>query len=219
MLQCEPLNKGVNINWLGLEGGSENEARLNVAQELFESLTQEYNIVDAGRLLELLSEEMGNGNTFITKKQSRLHQKNAIISYEQFEDIVSRYQFEVDDPDIGTIPWEKYFSFSSKSEKIDIEYSSSELIAILFQIDLSAVEDWKSSVEQATFEGLTPETLEKFVDTNGGDYIERKTLFPGKEFLDATACSVQYALGGAYYRFTFEYIEEEAKHFEFYGKQ
>ncbi len=211
MLQCEPLSKGVNINWLGLEPGGEKEELLKVAQELFEALAQEYNIEDAGRLLELLYEEIGNSNKFITKKQSRLHQKNGIISYQQFAGIVSRYQFEVDDTEIGMVPWKKYFSFSPKSEKIDAEYSSPELIAYLFGIDISTVQEWTSTIEK--------DTLENFVNENGGDYAQRKTLLVGKEFLEETQCSVRYALGGGYYRFTFEYIKGGAKHFEFYGKQ
>jgi hypothetical protein len=211
MLQCEPLSKGVNINWLGLETSAKNEDLLNVAQELFEELAQEYNMVDTGRLLELLYEEMGNSNKFITKKQSRLHQKNGIISYQQFADIVSRYQFEVDDPDIGKIPWKKYFSFSQKSEKIDAEYSSPELISYLFGINVATVKEWASNLDRGT--------LETFVNENGGNYVQRKTLLTGKEFLEETQCSVRYALGGEYYRFTFEYIEGGAKHFEFYGKQ
>ena len=112
MLQCESLSKGVNVNWLGLEGNAKNDDLLNVAQELFEDLAQEYNLEDTGRLLELLHEEIGNSNKFITKEQSRLHQKNGIISYQQFAGIVSRYQFEVDDSEIAKIPWKKYFSFS-----------------------------------------------------------------------------------------------------------
>jgi len=217
MLQCEPLSKGININWLGLESSVENDALSNVAQELFEELAQEYNIEDTGRLLELLHEEMGNKDQFMTQKQSRLHQKNGIIAYQQFADIVSRYQFEVDDSEIGRIPWKKYFSFSRKSKKIDAEYSSPELISYLFAINLGTVEEWTSTLD----EGLlgTKGSLETFVNDNGGNYTQRKTLLAGKEFLEETQCSVRYALDGGYYRFTFEYIEGEAKHFEFYGKQ
>lgn len=211
MLQCEPLSKGVNINWLGLESSAKNDDLLNVAQELFEELAQEYNIEDTGRLLELLYEEMGNSNKFITKEQSRLHQKNGIISYQQFAGIVSRYQFEVDDPEIGEIPWEKFFSFSSRSEKIDGDYSSPELISYLFGINVSTVQEWALRIDKGS--------LETFVNENGGNYAKRKTLLAGETFLEETQCSVRYALGGGYYRFTFEYIEGGAKHFEFYGKQ
>ncbi|HIQ47304.1 MAG TPA: hypothetical protein EYH57_06740 [Sulfurovum sp.] len=211
LLKCEALNKGVNINWLGLTTNAKNQARVNVAQELFEMLAQEYSIEDPGRLLELLYEEMGDKDQYSTQNQSRLHQKKGIISYQQFVEIVSRYQFEVDDPEIGRVPWEKYFSFSRKSDKIDGEYSSPELIAYLFSMDLSTVKEWASVPDRTS--------LETFVNTNGGSYAQRKMLLVGKEFLEETQCSVRYALDEAYYRFRFEYSEGEAKHFEFYGKE
>jgi hypothetical protein len=212
ILSCKPLSKGVNINWLGLENNSEKEALQTVAQDLFEGLAEEYSIEDAGRLQEMLYEEIGYKKKFVLKEQSRLHQKNGIISFQQFADIVSRYQFEVDDPKIGKVPWRKYFSFSPKNaEKIDGAHSSPELISYLFEIDLSTVEEWASSIDKST--------LKSFVHENGGDYAQRKKIFADKEFLDETECSVSYALAGEQYRFRFEYIQGEAKHFEFYGKQ
>jgi len=211
MLSCAPLSKGVNINWLGLKNISGKEALQSVAQELFDVIAQDYNIEDAGRLQEILYEEIGGNKAFILKEQSRLHQKKGIISYQQFAEIVSRYQFEVDDPEIGIIPWKKYFSFSPESEKIDIEYSSPELIAYLFGMDLATAQEWTSAIER--------DTLENFVQANGGDYAQRKSILAGKDFLDETECTVSYALLEERYRFSFEYRQGEAKYFEFYGKQ
>ena len=211
ILHCEPLSKGVNINWLGLENNSTNEPLQNVSRELFDLLAQDYDIEDAGRLQEMLYEEIGGKKEFVFKEQRRLHQKKGIISFKQFAEIVSRYQFEVDDPKIGTVPWEKYFSFSLKSEKIDAQYSSPELIAYLFDMDLSTAEEWTSAIER--------DTLENFVKANGGDYAQRQSILAGKEFLDETECTANYALLGEQYSFRFEYIQGEAKHFEFYGKQ
>ena len=211
VLNCEPLHKGVNINWFGLENNSEKAALHTVAQDLFEVLAQDYDIEDAGRLQEMLIEEIGEKNKSVLKEESRLHQKNGIISYQQFAALVSRYQFEVDDPNIGSVPWKKYFSFSPKAEKIDGEYSSPELISYLFGIDVSTVKEWASSIDKGT--------LEAFVRVNGGDYAKRKSILAGKTFVEATECSVGYTLSEEQYRFRFEYIQGEAKHFEFYGKQ
>jgi hypothetical protein len=117
----------------------------------------------------------------------------------------------VDDPKIGSIPWKSYFSFSPQAEKIDAEYSSPELISYLFDIDIATVKEWTSSIEKVS--------LEEFVRNNGGDYAQRKTVLAGETFLEAAECSVGYAVAEEQYRFRFEYIEGEAKHFEFYGKQ
>jgi len=212
-LHCEPLYKGVNINWLGSGNSGQNEAYTSVAQELFETLAQEYNIQDPERLSEMLLEEIGGKNTWVQKEQSRLHQKNGIISYKQFSDIISRYQFEIDDPEIGAVPWKKYFSFSPGSDKIDAQYSSPELLAYLFDMDVSTVEEWTS------LELEEKGTLESFIRENGGDYEKRKSILAGETFLEAAECSVRYAMADEQYGFGFEYIHGEAKYFEFYGRQ
>ena len=215
ILNCDPLYKGININWLGLGNNSQKVALFTVAQDLFDVLAQDYDIEDAGRLQEMIIEEIGNTEKSVLKEQSRLHQKDGIISYQQFASIVSRYQFEVDDPKIGSVPWRKYFSFSPQADKIDGEYSSPELISYLFDIDLSVVEEWASSISIE----IEKVSLEDFVQANGGDYTQRTTILAGKTFLEATECSVGYTLAEEQYGFRFEYIEGEAKHFEFYGKQ
>ena len=209
ILKCDPLMKGVNVNWLGW-GGKENEALQSVAQELFEVVAQEYDLEDIGRLQEMLLEEIGIKGQVVQKEQSRLHQKNGIISYEQFIEVLKRYQFEVDDTKVGTVPWRSYFSFSPHANKIDGEYSSPELIAYLFSLDLEIAKEWIPAM------GLG--SLEEFVNQNGGSYTERKNILAGDTFLDATECLVSYALEEEQYRFRFEYIQGEAKHFEFHGK-
>ena len=208
MLKCAPLEKGVNVNWLGL--GAEKEVLRSVAQELLEFISNEYGLEDVGRLEEMLLEEIGPKGGYVQKEQSRLHQKNGIISYQQFEEVLGRYQFEVDDPNVGSVPWESYFSFSPKAEKIDAQYSSPELIAYLFDIDLEIAKEWIPSGDEGS--------LEEFVTQNGGEYTEKKAILAGETFVDASECLVSYMLDGQQYRFRFEYIDGEAKYFEFYGK-
>jgi len=214
MLKCDPLQKGLNVNWLAW--GAEKEALRSVAQELLEFIAQEYDLEDVGRLEELLLEEIGSKDRYVQKEQSRLHQKNGIISYQQFEEVLSRYQFDADDPNVGSVPWESYFSFSLEAEKIDAQYSSPELIAFLFGLDLEIAKEWVPSAGVPTLNEIG--SLEEFVTTNGGDYTERKAILAGETFLDATECMVSYMLDERQYRFRFEYINGEAKHFEFYGK-
>jgi hypothetical protein len=156
----------------------------------------------------MLLEEIGKKDQFVQKEQSRLHQKNGIISYQQFKGVLGRYQFEVDDPKIGTVPWDKYFSFSPGAEKIDAAYASPELIAYLFGMDVETTKEWVPGAG----------SLEDFVVLNGGEYSERKSMLAGETFLDATECLVSYTLEEQPYRFRFEYIQGESKHFEFYGK-
>lgn len=213
-LQCEPLRKGVNINWLGLKPTPQTDPLIQEAQTLFESVGQEYNLQDVNRLFEILLEVIAPEEGFSTTSKSRLHSQKGIISYLQFEALLQRYQFEVDDSNVMTVPWQDYFSFvplspDLKQEKIDIEYSSDALIAYLFELDILTVK------QRASSEG----SLEQFVNDNGGDYNAKKRLFAKEAFLDESRCFVGYEYGGGRYHFTFEYTKGKAQYFEFYGKE
>ena len=207
-IKCTPLAGGVNINWLALERKQGKEALFQISQILFETLAQQYELEDADMLLEMLLLEIGGNKKFVKSSQSRLIQKNGIISYQQFSAIINRYEIEVDDRKVSRIPWRKYFSFASTSQKIDAEYSSAELISFLFDIDLRTVLEWIHSINKSS--------LQNFVNENAGNYNEKKHLLAGNTFLGESRCSVNYGEG---YKFTFDYIAGESKYFEFYGKQ
>ena len=210
-LHCKPLSNGVNINWLGMENKRGMRDAFNFAQTIFDMLAQEYNLEDPDRLHELILAEIGGKSKFVKKEYSRLRQKNGIISYKQFSNIVSTYQVEVDDLQVSRIPWEKYFTFSSRATLIDAEYSSAELIAVLFDIDLQSVKEWHSDPKRSS--------LAAFVQNNGGDYASRKNIIADKNFLGESICKVSFKSAGGQYKFKFEYIKGEAKYFEFYGKK
>lgn len=208
ILRCRPLSAGINVNWLAMEHVTGRHDQFEEAQGLFDTLAQQYELEDADRLLEMILEEIGLGKKYVQESQRRLIQKHGIISYQQFAEIIKRYEMEVDDRKVGHVPWRKYFSFSNYADKIDAEYSSAELIAYLFDIDLQSVREWMASLEKSS--------LQAFVNANGGNYNEKKNLLAGGTFLKESRCSVNY---GAGYRFTFDYIRGEAKYFEFHGKQ
>jgi hypothetical protein len=178
-----------------------------IVEELFEFLEEVYKIEDMDRLLELIYIEIGHVDNSKEESQRRLIQKNGIISYEQFAEIIKRYEMEIDDQKVAKIPWEQYLTFSKKSEKIDAEYSSIPLISFLFDLDIRSVREWMYSRYKPS--------LSTFVNNNGGDYNARKNLLVSGAFLAESSCTVYY---GAGYKFTFDYIEGEAKYFEFFGK-
>jgi len=210
-LRCKALSNGVNINWLNMENKAGMRDAFSFAQVIFDMLAQEYDLEDANRLQEMLSEEIGGKKKFVKKEYSRLRQKKGIISYEQFAKIVSAYQLEVDDLQASKVPWKKYFTFSEDAKRIDADYSSPELISVLFDIDLQSVREWYNDPEKSS--------LSSFVQNNGGDYASRKSIIVGKKFLGESACTVSFRSRNKQYHFRFEYIQGEAKHFEFYGKK
>ncbi len=209
-LECKPIANGVNINWLGFENNSTYRVQSQVAQSLFESLIQRYNLKNGNRLREMILQEIVSKKDYIDKPQSRLTQKNGIISYRQFREIISRYQFEVDDLKVSKVPWKRYFSFYKDTKKIDVKYASSELISFIFNIDVSLVKEWKNSLDKTS--------LKTFVDDNGGDYNSKKVLFEDNSILGKSFCEVHYRVNDEAYHFTFNYTDGEAKYFEFYGK-
>jgi len=209
-LRCKALSNGVNINWLAMENNADMREGYTFAQVIFDMLAQKYDFEDASRLQEMLIEEIGGEKKFLKKEYSRLRQKNGIISYKQFEEIVSNYQIEVDDTSVGKVPWKKYFTFSRDAKVIDAEFSSPELISILFDIDEQTVKEWYADPKKAS--------LSSFVRDSGGNYASRKKIIVGKKFLEESACTVSFKNAGGQYKFRFEYIQGEAKHFEFYGK-
>jgi hypothetical protein len=211
IVTCKPLAAGVNINWLALGNESNMTRQYDAAQKVFESIVQNYTIEDASKLEALLLEEIGGKQNYVQKEQSRLRQKNGIISFKQLTDILDRYQREADDTKVGKVPWKKYFVFNEVSKDhsenlIDGDFISAELLAVLFDIDLESVkEEWAEGVE-----------LKTFVSNMGGAYDAK--LY-AKEFLEQSACEIAYDYEGERFSFRFEDREGEVKHFEFFGKQ
>jgi len=207
MLQCRPRANGVNINWLSKEDDPKMEEQYKMAQRLFESIVQNYDLEDASRLEELILKEIQDKSPFIQKSDNRLFQKNGIISFKQFKRILQQYQFETNDEKISRIPWNKYFIFSEKSGPIDGNYLSAELIAVLFDIDIESVrEEWTEGTMN----------LKDFVTQMGGTFNDK--LY-AKEFVEEAKCSVQYTYQDEQFEFSFIDSEGEVKDFEFNGKQ
>lgn len=206
-LSCKALSSGININWFAMERDTKKSHLYVIIKELFEFLEESYKLEDMDRLLELIEIEIGHGRKFVKDEQRRLIQKNAIISYKQFSEIIKRYEMELDDQKVGKIPWQDYLSFSKKSEKIDIEYSSIALISFIFDINRQTVSEWKYARERVP--------LATFVNNSGGDYAGKKNLIAGSTFLGESQCTLSYGNG---YKFTFDYIEGDAKYFEFHTK-
>jgi hypothetical protein len=208
ILKCHPLASGVNINWLAYEDNNTMVEQYNAVEKVFEGLAQKNNFVDPERLKELIIEEIGSQkNKFIRKDDTRLLQKNGIISFKQFKQVLERYQYEADDPKISEVDWKKFFFFSKNIDIVDGDYLSAELISLLFDIDIETVKDgW--------VEGETK--LKDFVQKNGGVYTPK--LYT-EEFLEEVKCDIQYTYRDERYAFTFIDSQGEVKDFEFNGKQ
>lgn len=217
LLTCRPLANGININWLGFGNDTKMDMQYSSAETVFEAIVQNYNLEDASKLKEMILEQIGGEKKFVVNEQSRLRQKNGIISFKQFETILSRYQLEADDQKVALVPWQKFFVFNEvkrdkrgkifEGDTIDGDYLSAELISVLFDIEIETVkENWAGG-----------KSLKTFVREYGGTFDKGK-LF-AKKFLPMSQCEVVYTYANVQYRFKFVDINREVKNFEFYGKQ
>ena len=208
-LDCQPLDNGVDINWLGLEDNSSAQALYTSAQITFDLLVDKYNIRDASRLLSLIKSAIGDAEESEEQNQGRLGQRKGIMNLSQFNIIVRDYRFEVDDSKIEEILWEEYFSFGVQSSMIDGNYLSAEFIALFFEMELDTVrEEW--------FEG---DDLKAFISSFGGDSSRYDEKIFSTEAIERMECQVIYGYQGIVYAMGFDYIEGRAEKFEFYGKQ
>jgi len=211
VIDCKPLSNGVNINWIAFENSEKMSKQYDIALKVLEEISQNYEIENFSKLMDMIAEEVGGKDKYVQLEQSRLRQKNGIISSKQFLNILDRYQMETDDINIAKIPWEKFFVFREVSENpkknlIDGNYISAELLCILFDLDFESVkEEWIEGSE-----------LKTFISSRGG--VVSSKLFV-KEFYEESQCNIIYDYKGERFAFYFEDIEKEIKNFEFFGKQ
>jgi hypothetical protein len=143
------------------------------------------------------------------QNQGRLERKKGIINLSQLQDIVRDYRFETDDDSVDEIIWEDYFSFSPKSKMVDANYLSAELISIFFDIQLEVVkEEW-----------IEGDDLKTFVSSHGGNMARYNSKLFSTEVVERMKCRATYGYQSRVYAMGFEYIDQKAEKFEFYGEQ
>ncbi|MGC9350938.1 MAG: hypothetical protein ACP5D3_03035 [Sulfurovum sp.] len=204
---CRPLSNGININWLGLENDTKMSSNYAITQKLFDAVAATYNLSDPVMLEEMLLEAIGKDGKFQRKFHGRLLQKRGIINYQQFTQIIDRYRFEADDLVVTTVPWEKLFSFTTETNVTDGDYLSAEAVSVLFDMELSAVEE-----EWVPGKGA----LKTFTQSYNLAYDKK---IYAQKFVEHAACEVTYTYADEPYKFAFVYSQGEVKHFEFFGRQ
>jgi len=211
-LTCEPLLKGVPINWLD-EGSTWNMIeKTNLANDVLTRVMEQYNIEEPTALEELIRQEITGKVTQNQEYTPRIKQKKGIVSKEQFYRIIINYRLLYDDPKVLRIPWEKYFSFSQVSEKTKIDgvYLTPELISVAFEIPIEIVLDSWIVGESTLLTFLTDNTI-----VIGAT---KKKIYSNKA-LNALHCEQRYAYRDGQYKFNFDYIEGRGTNFEFNGKE
>jgi hypothetical protein len=212
-LQCKPLLNAIPIAWLDEKFTKQIPQRLDLARDVLSKIMQKYEIKEPNSLEELLLEPMSDDSQY----QSRIKPKRGIISKNQFDKILLDYRLRYDDENVFKIPWEKYFVFINVTEnaKIDGEYISPELVAIIWDIPLDTVKsEWSINSDMEENEKMT---LKKFLEENGNIADFDKKLYSQKA-INAMHCEERFFYREKYYSFSFDYSDERNRNFEFNGE-
>jgi len=198
-ISCGPLANRINIAWLETQDNN----RSALARSLFEMLTDRENIRDSALLRQKigLALEKSSGVTFGIP--SRLNEKIGIISFRKFQQLLDDYRYETDDKKVYQIPWQKYFSFGVDQQRIDGEFMTPELLAFLYDTELSVVQsDYQWGA------------LNAFLSEIGESKNTYKWLFSEKA-LAMAQCKASYSFRKGNYGFVFNYVDGRIEGFEF----
>ena len=204
-ISCTPLANRINIAWLGWENNSKKQKEYLLAESIFEMLVDRTNLRDSAVLREKIVAALQENSSMIYGIPSRLNEKKGIISWKRFQQILDDYRYEVDDVAIYQIPWQKYFSFGVNSQRIDGDFVTPELLAFLYDTELSVVQD-----------GYQWGALDTFLSEIGESRDTYKWLF-SKKALAVAACRATYGFRKGNYGFKFNYVDGRIEGFEFFG--
>ncbi len=204
-ISCKPLADRINIAWLGLGDGAKNQQAYALASSIFDMLTDKVNLRDAGLLKEKIAAALksGSGSTFGIP--SRINRKKGIITFKKFQELLDDYRFETDDNRVYGIPWQRYFGFGTHEKKVDGDFISPALLALLYDVDPNVVQ-----------EDYTLGELNGFLAEIGESRDTYKWLF-SKNTLAVAQCRGSYTFRKGSYSFTFNYIHGKVEGFEFSG--
>ena len=201
-MACHPLRSGIGLYWLSRHASEHYPKLHEIAEKVFESLSEKYEIKDPSLLEEMIVQGVEN---------SLKNKKKEAFTWQHFESILRRYQFQSDDKSVLYIPWRQIFTLSPLPKKgkyaILGDYLNAEAIALLFDMDLESVrENWHKS--EGAFRGFLLAYAIPF----------DKKLFTEK-IAGGSECSVTFLYENEYYAFSFIDNDGEVYGFDFKGKQ
>ncbi len=219
MIRCAPVADRPNIAWLGMDGDRNRQYHFEVAEKIYEAITDKANLRNPSGLHEMILDALKRKKLARFNILSNINKKKGTISLREFQSILDAYRYESDDDKVYTIPWQTYFAFGEDMGKIDSNFIRPEVLAEIFDIDLRLV--------QGDDGFAMGDSLKDFLEENGLDmtlydwkHTSKNTvyeLFAKKHPVDAMECSINYAFREGQYAFRFGYINKRVVDFEFSG--
>ena len=217
MIQCSPIADRPNIAWLGMDGDRNHPFHFEVAEKIYELITQKVNLVDPSGLHQMIVDTLKRKKLKRFNILSNINKKKGTISLREFQSILDTYRYETDDPKVYSIPWQTWFAFGEDLGKIDSNFIKPEVLAAIFDIDLRLIQG-----EDGFAMG---DSLKHFLEENGLDLSlyewhsrdKKYELFAKNHPVDAMECTISYAFRDGQYAFRFGYINKRVVNFEFSG--
>ncbi len=206
-ISCKPIANRVNMLWIGMGNKAKYQKKAALAQNLFEMLTGSVNLRDPELLKDKIIAAIRHKNSTKFGQPRRLNEKKGIITFERFKQILDDYRFEVDDPNVYKITWDRYFTFGIPDGGLDGDFVTPELLAFLYDVDINVV---KENLKEGDLDG----SLEEM---GGFSKARYKWLF-AKNVVAKAECSVTYSFKSGGYNFKFDYLDGRTGNFEFSDK-
>ncbi len=203
LLGCAPLVSAIPIQWLVYPSSGKNQDYIDLANKVFETINNIYQIKEPGRLQEMLEKAINSKEKVYFNQKGRL-KRSKYFSYRSFREVLIDYMLKSDDDSVLNIPWKNYFVFGKEFKTIDANFLTPEVVSALFDIELQIVK-----------ENFTPGKLESFLNEYGGDLELYKLKLFAKNGLVAMRCQISYNFAEKNYWISFDYIDGKVDNFEF----
>jgi len=214
MVHCSPIADRPNIAWLGMDGRRNRQGHFELAEKIYESLTDKAGLKNPSLLQDKILESLKEKKRAQFNILTNINKKKGTISLREFQSILDAYRYEADDTKAYEIPWKTYFAFGDDLGKIDSNFIRPEVLAVIFDIDIRLIQG-----EDGFKMG---DSLKKFLDDNGLDttlYEQKppREVFAKKQPVDAMRCTVNYGFREGQYAFAFDFINKRVENLDFAG--
>ncbi len=199
-LSCKPLANRLNIAWLS------SHSKQNIFVEpIFESISEMANMRNSSDLLNAIRAELDSGAGIRFGEQGRIMEKKGIITFKKFQQLIDDYYYKNDDKNVYSVDWKSYFSFGHNIDRLDGNFITPELLAVLYGLDVQ-------TVQSSYVDGDLKATLEELGETIG----TYKNLFSkSNAIIPAAQCEASYSFRNGSYGMRFNYLnytnEKKAK--------
>jgi len=214
MVHCSPIADRPNIAWIGYDGNRNRQGHFEIAEKIFDKLTDDANLKNPSALHQMIVEALKQKKQKRFNILSNINKKPGTIALREFQSILDSYRYEEGDEGVYSIPWQTYFVFGENLDRLDSNFIRPEVLAVIFDIDLRLIQG------QDGF--AMGDSLKEFLEENGLDlslYAQKppREIFAKKAPIDAMKCAVNYAFREGQYAFHFDYIKKRVVNFEFSG--